>query len=73
MQTLPTKTTELAAFLNVSAAYASQLKTGARAWPRTLALRVFRETGEKVGELVNATDDEIDVLERFDTPQQAAA
>jgi F420-0:gamma-glutamyl ligase-like protein len=73
MQTLPARPSELAKELAISVPYASQLLSGARKWPRLMAIKIFRERGVRVGELIDATDTEIDVLERFESPQAEAA
>lgn len=72
MQTLPDKPTALAKLLDISIPYASQLLSGARPWPRALAISAYRKTGVKLGPIVQATGDEIDVLERFEPTQSAA-
>lgn len=56
--------TSLAGLLSISVPYASQVLSGARELPRELAVRIYRETGQKLGPLANATEDEIDALER---------
>lgn len=66
MEQLPDKPTALAEFLSISTPYASQLLSGARPWPKALAIAAFRKTGTKLGPIADATDDEIDVLERFE-------
>jgi len=73
MQELPAKPTELAAMLSISVAYASHILKGERPWTKALAISVFRQTGARVGPLVGASDEEIDVLERFETPREGAA
>ncbi len=66
MQTLPDKPTALADLLSISMPYASQLLGGSRPWPKALAIAAYRKTGVKLGPIAEATDDEIDVLERFE-------
>lgn len=61
----PTRPTDLAAKLNVSVAYASQLLSGARKPSLELALRFFDSAGVKLGPLVGATDEEIATLRRL--------
>jgi DNA-binding transcriptional regulator YdaS (Cro superfamily) len=68
MTTLPDKPTALADLLAISTPYASQLLSGARPWPRMLSIVVYRKTGIRIGPIATATDDEIDVLERFERP-----
>jgi hypothetical protein len=67
MTTLPDKPTELASLLAISVPYASQLLSSARPWPRTLAIAAYRKTGVKLGPIADASDADIDVLERFET------
>jgi hypothetical protein len=66
MQTLPDKPTPLAEMLSISVPYASALLKGDRPWTRRHAIAAYRKTGVKVGPIADATDDEIDVLERFE-------
>jgi hypothetical protein len=47
----------------VSASYASQLSRSVRKPSQRLAIRLYRETGVKLGPIANATDDEITALE----------
>lgn len=61
----PIRPTDLAAKLNVSVAYASQLLSGARKPSLELALRFFDEAGVKLGPLVGATHEEIATLRRL--------
>lgn len=79
--------TLLARLCEISVPYASQVLSGARELPRELAVRIYRETGHKLGPLVDATEREIKALERIplrvrlgtektpanDTPQTEAA
>lgn len=73
METLPDKPTPLAKLLSISTPYASQLLSGNRPWPQSLAIAAYRKTGVKIGPIAQATDDEIDVLERFDPRAEATA
>jgi len=76
MDTFPEKPTALAVLLAISIPYASQLLSGARPWPRALAIAAYRKTGSRLGPIAEATPEEIDVLERYEAPppnQQAAA
>lgn len=57
--------TALAATLKISVPYASQLLTGAREMPRALAVKLYRATGQKLGPIAGATDDQIETLDRF--------
>lgn len=57
--------TDLAAKLNVSIAYASQLLSGARKPSLELALRLFDLSGVKLGPLVGASDGEIATLRKL--------
>lgn len=66
MQTLPDKPTALAEFLSISTPYASQLLSGQRPWPRALAIAAYRKAGVKLGPIAQATDEEIEILERFE-------
>jgi hypothetical protein len=66
MQTLPEKPTALADMLSISIPYASQLLGNKRPWTLPLAIAVFRKTGTKLGPIVDATEDEIAVLARFE-------
>jgi transcriptional regulator with XRE-family HTH domain len=59
--------TELAAAIGVSTPYASQLLSGVRIPPVPTAIKVFRAIGLKLGPIQGASDDEIDVLSRFQT------
>ena len=66
---------ELSKAADISIAYASQILGGSRVPPRATALRIFRTTGARFGDLVGASDAEIAILERFEAPgaQQATA
>lgn len=70
MEELPTKPTPLAAMLDISVPYASALLSGARPWTRPLAIAAYRKTGEKLGPIADASDEDIDVLERFEQPAE---
>ena len=56
---------KLSEAVGISVPYASQLLSGARALNQPMAIRIFRATGAKLGPIADATDDEIEVLERF--------
>lgn len=57
--------TDLAAKLNVSVAYASQLLSGARKPSLELALRFFDAAGVRLGPLVGASNEEIATLRKL--------
>lgn len=57
--------TRLSRELSISVPYASQILKAVRTPPPAMAIRIFRKTGLRFGVLVGATDEEIDVLERF--------
>jgi len=57
--------TKLAASVGISLPYASQILNGRRACPQGLAVRIYRATGIKLAPITEATDAEIEVLERF--------
>lgn len=69
--------TDFAAAAGISVPYASQLLSGVRDPSRSLALRIFRATGRKLGPIANATDAQIEVLEALEpaspTPSDAEA
>ena len=84
MQGMALTPTELAKALSISAPYASQILSGKRDLSREMAIRLFRATGDKLGPIAEATDEEIEVLSSFperttltpantDTPPQEAA
>jgi hypothetical protein len=60
------KPSELAKEAGISVPFASQVISGIKPLPRSLAIRIFRWRGVKLGPIANATDEEIDVLERFE-------
>lgn len=57
--------TSLARAIDISVPYASQILKGTRPTPQALAIRIYRATGQKFGPIADATDIEIDTLERF--------
>ena len=57
--------TLLARLCGISVPYASQILSGARELPRELAVRIYRETGHKLGPLVGASERDIKALERI--------
>ena len=73
MQMLPDKPTPLAEMLSISVPYASALLKGDRPWTRALALSAYRKTGVKIGPIAEATEDEIDVLARFEPSLASSA
>jgi len=56
--------TSFAAATGISVPYASQILSGQREPAMSLAISIFRKTGKKFGPIAQATDEEIDVLER---------
>lgn len=68
MQEFPDKPKPLAELLGISVPYAYALLKegdGSRPWTVPLAIRAYRKTGCKIGPIADATDEQIDVLERF--------
>lgn len=59
--------TRLARIGGVSVPFASQVLSGEKGWPRRLAIRVWRETQQKFGPIADASDEDITVLEKFET------
>ena len=57
--------TDLAATLDCSVPYASQLLSGARVPNAGTAIRIYDKTGLKLGAIKNATDAEIALLRKF--------
>lgn len=64
-KTHPIRPTDLAAALECSVPYASQLLTGAREITVPRALLILDKTGHRLGPLANASDDEIATLRKF--------
>ena len=66
-QTAETKLrpTDLAAALDCSLPYASQLLSGARKVSQGRAIRIYDLTGHKIGPIETATDEEIELLRKF--------
>lgn len=58
----PKAVAEALCSINVSRSYASQLSNGQRKPSQKLAIRIFRETGMKLGPIQDATDDQIETL-----------
>lgn len=56
--------TRLAGAVGISRAYASQLLSGSRRPTLDLALRIFRATGVRTGDLTDATLADIDAVSR---------
>lgn len=56
--------TEFATAAGISVPYASQILRGERTPSQQLAISIYRKTGRKFGPIAQATDEEIDVLER---------
>jgi hypothetical protein len=69
----PIRTTDLAAALDCSVPYASQLLNGRRDITVPRALLILDRTGHKLGPLATATDDEIALLRKFTPPATEAA
>lgn len=59
--------------IGVSASYASEIASGSRKPSLSLALRIYRETGEQVGTLVGKSKHDIAVLERAQRLQEGGA
>jgi plasmid maintenance system antidote protein VapI len=57
--------TALSRAVDISVPYASQILKGVRTPTQSMAIRIYRATGKKFGPIMEATDAEIDVLERF--------
>lgn len=57
--------TKLAALADISVPFASQVLSGAKVPSTRSAIRIYRATGQKFGPIAGATDEEIDVLERY--------
>lgn len=57
--------TSLAEALGISQPYASQILSNKRPPRTSLAIRIFRATGHKLGPIAGATEEEIGLLERF--------
>lgn len=49
----------------VSVPFASQVINGHKKWPRKLAIKVYRVTGQKFGPIADVSHDDIGVLERL--------
>jgi plasmid maintenance system antidote protein VapI len=60
------KHTEIAADLGCDPSMVSHVVAGNKPLSRRMAIKLFRERGVRIGPLVNATDEEIDTLERFE-------
>lgn len=60
------KPSELAKEAGISVPFASQVISGVKPLPRSLAIRIYRWKGLKLGPIAQATSEEIAVLERFD-------
>jgi plasmid maintenance system antidote protein VapI len=61
----PLTPTGLAKAIGISVPYASQVLNGVKTPTQAMAIRIFRATGHKLAPIACATDDEIGVLERF--------
>ena len=62
--------TRLAEAIGISQSYASQLLSGARPISAAQAIKAYRATGVRLSPIAEATEAEIEVLERF-TPGAA--
>lgn len=51
--------------IGISESYASQLARNIRKPSQPLAIRIFRQTGLKLGPIARATDEDIEALERL--------
>ncbi len=65
--------TELVRATGMSMPYASQILADKRTPSRAMAITIFRKLGVKLGPIKGATDDEIEVLERFEGSDGKAA
>ena len=63
---LPIKPQELVDATGVSTGFASLVVRGVKPLPRRIAIKFWRGTGQKIGPIANATDAEIQVLEKFE-------
>lgn len=61
---MPITPTELQAQAGISKGYASNLLSGKKKPSPTMALRIFKATGVKLGPIENLADSEIAVFER---------
>ena len=61
----PIRPTDLAAALDWSVAYASQLLTGARKITVPRALLIYDQTGHKLGPIKDASAEQIEMLRKF--------
>lgn len=58
--------TELSKIASISIPYASQILSGKRPWTRRAAIDLYLQTGHKIGPIAKATDEEIQILDRFE-------
>jgi len=63
---LPIKPQDLVDATGVSTGFASLVVRGLKPLPRRIAIRFWKETGQKLGPIASASDAEIEVLEKFD-------
>lgn len=63
---LPIKPQDLVDATGVSTGFASLVVRGLKPLPRRVAIKFWRETGQKIGPIAGATDDEIATLEKFE-------
>lgn len=62
----PLKATPLSVAVGISKVHASHVIRGIKTPSKDLAIRIYRATGEKLGPIAGATDEDIAVLERFE-------
>lgn len=62
---LPITAKELADAADVSSGFASLVTRGLKPLPQRIAIKVWRKTGQKLGPIADATDEEIATLEKF--------
>ncbi len=58
-------TARLRDIAGISPSYASMILNGKRPCPPEMAIKVYRQTGQRIGPLEQATIEEISVLEKF--------
>lgn len=63
----------LAKALGCDKSYLNRACTGSRPLGRALAIRIYRQTGHRVGPIEGASDAEIDMMERLIPQKQRAA
>lgn len=63
---VPLKATPLSVALGISKVHASHVIRGIKVPSKDLAIRIYRATGQKIGPIADASDEDIAVLERFE-------